>query len=329
MTSVMTGAVVPTVSASSQMPLYIVFNVASGSGDGQRNQQAMQQVLKDAGREHEFFLVHDPKQLMHNAVRAAECAAQRGGAVIVAGGDGTINTVAQATLHTGQPFGIVPQGTFNYTSRAHGIPLETVQATRALLEAKPERMQVGLVNDKVFLVNASLGLYPQLLQDRETAKRQFGRYRTVAFASAVGTILRGNGFLSLELEHDRVRETVRTPSVFVGNNALQLEQTGIPEAEVIGQNQLAGVVLRESGASALMGLMMRGVLGQLGAADSLRRFAFNQMHVRPALRGVRKLKVALDGEVHWMKPPLVFRVADEPLWLLTPQPEAADDKPEA
>jgi diacylglycerol kinase family enzyme len=119
-----------------------------------------------------------------------------------------------------------------------------------------------------------------------------------------------------------VRETVRTPSIFIGNNALQLEQTGLPEAEAIGQQQLAGVVLKESTPRALLGLMMRGVLGQLGDAESLRHFTFNRMQVRPALRGVRKLKVALDGELHWMKPPLVFRVAEQPLWLLTPE-EAA------
>jgi diacylglycerol kinase family enzyme len=306
------------------LPLYIVFNVASGSGDGQRNQQAMQEILREAGRDHEFFLVRDPRELAAHAERAVQKAVRNGGAVIVAGGDGTINTVAQATLHTSQPFGIVPQGTFNYTSRANGIPLETAGATRSLLNATPKRMQVGVVNDRVFLVNASLGLYPQLLQDRETYKRHFGRYRTVAFASAIATILRGNGLLHLELEHDRVRESVRTPSLFVGNNALQLEQTGLPEAEVIGQDQLAGVLLRESGPRALLGLMLRGVLGKLDRAEQLRRFPFNRLHVRPALRGVRKLKVALDGEIHWMKPPLVFRVAEQPLWLLTPQPTPAD-----
>lgn len=317
-------AVAPLPHPANELPLYIVFNVASGSGDGQQNQRAMSEILREAGREHEFFLVQDPRELARHAERAAQKAVRHGGAVIVAGGDGTINTVAQATLHTGQPFGIVPQGTFNYTSRANAIPLETVEATRALLSSTPTRMQVGVVNDRVFLVNASLGLYPQLLQDREAYKKQFGRYRTVAFASAVATILRGNGLLSLELEHDRVRETVRTASLFVGNNALQLEQTGLPEAEVIGQQQLAGVLLRESDPRALLGLMLRGVLGKLGEADQLRRFSFNRMHVRPALRGVRKLKVALDGELHWMKPPLLFRVAEQPLWLLTPQP-----KPEA
>jgi diacylglycerol kinase family enzyme len=314
----------PEPSITHALPLYIVFNVASGSGDGQRNQRAMQDILREAGRDHEFFLVNDPRQINSHAERAAQLASRHGGAVIVAGGDGTINAVAQATLHTDQPFGIVPQGTFNYTSRAHGIPLETEAATRALLDAKPTRMQVGLVNDRVFLVNASLGLYPQLLQDRETYKKQFGRYRTVAFASAIATILRGNGLLSLELEHDGARETVRTPSLFVGNNALQLEQTGLPEAEAIGQDQLAGVLLRESSPRALLDLMVRGVLGQLDSAEQIRHFTFSGLRVRPALRGVRKLKVALDGEVNWMKPPLLFRVADKPLWLLTPKSDPAD-----
>ena len=310
--------------ATQQLPLYIVFNVASGSGDGPQNQKIMQDILREAGRDHEFFLVTDPRKLAETAERAAQMAVRNAGAVVVAGGDGTIKAVAQATLTTGQPFGIVPQGTFNYTSRAHGIPLETADATRALLHATPKRMQVGLVNDRVFLVNASLGLYPQVMQDREVYKRQFGRYRAVAFASAIATILRGNGFLSLELEHDQVREKVHTPSLFVGNNALQLEQTGLPEAEVIGHQQLAGVVLRDSAPRALLGLMMRGLIGNLGSADSLRRFTFSRLSVRPRLRGVRKLKVALDGEVHWMKPPLVFRVAPQPLWLLTPEATPAD-----
>ena len=322
MTDALGTAAAPNIASAAQpLPLYIVFNTASGSGDGERNQRTMSEILREAGRDHEFLLVTDPRKVDEYAKRAAQLAVQNRGAVVVAGGDGTIRAVAQATLSTGRPFGIIPQGTFNYTSRAQGIPLPTEDATRALLESTPKRMQVGLVNDHVFLVNASLGLYPQLLQDRESFKRHFGRYRAVAFASAVSTILRGNGFLSLELEHDRVREKVHTPSLFVGNNALQLERTGLPEAEVIGQDQLAGVVLRESSLHGLLGLMLRGVLGKLGSADSLRRFTFNRLSVRPRLRGVRKLKVALDGEVHWMKPPLVFRVADEPLWLLTPDAE--------
>jgi diacylglycerol kinase family enzyme len=310
-----------------ELPLSIVFNVASGSGDVERRRAAMQAVLREAGRAHTFYLVHHPRQLNELAQRAAEQAVRDSGAVVVAGGDGTINAVAQATLRTGRPFGIVPQGTFNYSVRAHSIPLDPAAATRALLDGQLESMQVGLVNGRVFLVNASLGLYPQLLQDREAYKRQFGRYRAVAMVSALATVLHGNGLLTLDLEHDHGSERVRTPSLFVGNNALQLEQAGLPEAEAVRQRQLAGVIVRARGPRQLLSLLWNGALGRLGAAPEVRNFAFHRLSVRPAMRGVRKLKVALDGEIHWFKPPVVFTVAPQSLQLLIPlrsQPSAVE-----
>jgi diacylglycerol kinase family enzyme len=307
------------------LPLSIVFNVGSGAGDAERRRQEMRQVLSDASRPHEFFLIRNPRQVHELAQRAAEHAVRESGAVIVAGGDGTINAVAQATLPTGRPFGIVPQGTFNYSGRAHAIPLNTIDATRALLSAQLEPMQVGLVNGRVFLVNASLGLYPQLLQDREAFKWQLGRYRSVAVLSALATLLHGNGQLSLELESEHGRELVRTPSLFVGNNALQLEQAGLPEAQAVRERKLAGVIVRATGLSGLLSLMVQGALGRLGSADEVRNFAFEHLTVRPAMRGVRKLKVALDGEIHWMKPPVTFSVARESLQLLSPrQPSEVD-----
>jgi hypothetical protein len=39
------------------------------------------------------------------------------------------------------------------------------------------------------------------------------------------------------------------------------------------------------------------------------------------LRARRRFKVATDGEVVRLSPPLVFRVSPEPLWLLAPDPE--------
>ena len=51
-------------------------------------------------------------------------------------------------------------------------------------------MQVGLLNDRPFLVNASLGLYPQLLEDREAFKQKFGRSRLVALWSGLVTLMR-------------------------------------------------------------------------------------------------------------------------------------------
>lgn len=54
----------------------------------------------------------------------------------------------------------------------------------------PMPVQVGTINDRVFLVNASLGVYPELQQNREAYKARFGRSRWVAFVAACATLLR-------------------------------------------------------------------------------------------------------------------------------------------
>jgi diacylglycerol kinase family enzyme len=259
------------------------------------------------------------------AQRAAEAAVRDDGAVVVAGGDGTINAVAQAVLPTGRPFGIVPQGTFNYSPRAHGIPLDTTAAARALLSAKLKPVQVGLVNERVFLVNASLGLYPELLQDREQYKREYGRKRSVALMAGLRTLMQEHRPLRVEIEHDAGREVLQTLSIFVGNNPLQLEQVGLPQAEDVQRRRLAAVIVKPVGSMKLVFLAVRGLLGQLGAAESARDFSFRTMAVQPLGGAARRpMRVAVDGEIFWSQPPLHFSVAPQTLMLMVPGEESQD-----
>jgi diacylglycerol kinase family enzyme len=296
-------------------------NARSGSGDADEAREKMQSILRSAGQAHEFILIERPEDLPKQAQRAVQGARDRSGAVIAAGGDGTINAIAHAALPFNLPFGIVPQGTFNYSGRAHDIPLDVEQATRALLNARLEPIQVGAVNDRIFLVNASLGLYPTTLEKREEAKAQYGRRRSVAILAGLRTLLQEHRQLSLEIEYDSEREIVRTPTLFIGNNPLQLERVGLPEAEDVQHRQLAAVIVRTHKPLSLLWLALRGALGQLGEAKHVRDFSFRKMTVNPWLRyGRRDIKIAIDGEVLRMRPPLTFFVAPQPLWLMTPKP---------
>lgn len=303
-------------------PFHIVSNAGSGSKDAREARHEIEQILSAAGRPHEFILIEDANELAAVAKRAVDAAANSGGAVVVAGGDGTINAVMQAVLPTRRPFGIVPQGTFNYSSRAHGIPLETGAAVKALLTARLKPLQVGLVNEQAFLVNASVGLYPELLQDREAYKSQYGRHRSVALWAGLMTLFREHRQLVVEIETDEGRERVTTPSIFVGNNALQLAQVGLDEAEDVKRQRLAVVIVRPVGTAKMVWLAVRGMLGKLGEDDSIRNFPVRSMTVRP-LSGVsrRGIKVAVDGEILWCQPPLTFKVAPQPLMLLAPATE--------
>ena len=304
-------------------PLFIVFNISSGHGDADAARQAISSACTAAGRSHLLLPIEDPRQIValaNEAVRLAQAAQPARGVVVAAGGDGTINAVAQAVLGSGCAFGVLPQGTFNYYSRAHGIPADIAGAMEILLNASAQPVQVGQVNEQVFLVNASLGLYPTLLEDREAWKQQLGRSRLVAFGAGLMTLLRGHRNLRLRIEVvGQPARDVRTPTLFVGNNALQMEQLGFPEAQAIDAGKLAGITLRPVGRLWLLWLILHGALGRLGEADKVVNFSFKSLTVRRARGfGPRRIKVATDGEISWLNLPLQFRVSPEPLWLIRP-----------
>ncbi len=280
--------------------------------------QVIEDALRLSGRTGELLFAH-PDQLSNIAQQAAATAFGRRSAVVAAGGDGTINAVAQAAHAQGCALGVLPQGTFNYFARTHGIPADAQQALQTLLTCEPVPVQVGLINDHVFLVNASLGLYPELLQDREAFKTRFGRSRLVAFGSALFTLLGVHRLLKLRIERGVDSRDIRTSTLFVGNNRLQLEQVGLAQASALDQGCLAAVMLRPIGVLATLWLLLRGSFGTLGEADTVECFQFHRMVVRPRLGwdGLR-VKVAFDGEVNYMRAPLEFKVSATPLYLIKP-----------
>ena len=300
-------------------PLFILLNIGSGQGDASAARATIEGACAEAGREVHLVMVEQPGRITELAKELVQRAQRAGGIVVAAGGDGTINAVAQAVLGSGCVFGVVPQGTFNYFSRTHGIPSDIVSAMQVLLHESAQPVQVGLVNERVFLVNASLGLYPQLLEDREAWKKRLGRSRVVATGAGLMSLLRGYRSLRLRIDvHGQTRD-VRTPTLFVGNNALQMEQFGFPEAQAIDAGKLAGITLRTVGRATLLWLLLRGALGRLGEADQVLNFSFRHLTVlRSRGFGARRVKVATDGEISWMSLPLEFRVSPQPLMLIRP-----------
>lgn len=145
-------------------------------------------------------------------------------------------------------------------------------AAQALLHAEPQPIQIGAVNDRIFLVNASLRLYPEMLENREDFKSRFGRYRLVALASTASMLLHERKQLLLQIQRGGVTRDVRTPTLFIGNNRLQLEQIGLSEAPAVDAGSMAAVMLRPIGTRALLWLLLRGVFGSLGGADDIESF---------------------------------------------------------
>ncbi|MBJ7263895.1 MAG: NAD(+)/NADH kinase [Burkholderiaceae bacterium] len=302
-------------------PFFIVQNAGSGRSSAQTLQTVISEILTAAGRQFSFSVVEDPRDLKAKAEAALRDARESGGVVVAAGGDGTLNAVASVILGQGVPFAILPQGTFNYFGRTYGVSQDTATATRVLLDAVIQPVQVGMLNGRLFLVNASLGLYPTLLEDREAYKKRYGRSRLVAMWSAIVTLFRAHRQLRLRVDGDgeRTPHTIDTPTLVVGNNALQLEQIGIEERSALARGRLVGMGAKPVGTLALYKLVLMGLFSRLGEAENVFSFDFERLTVDP--RGAKRVKVAMDGEITHLQAPLVFEVSRERLLLLVPRDE--------
>nr|WP_255676059.1 diacylglycerol kinase family protein [Pusillimonas sp. MFBS29] len=322
-------------------PLFFVLNGTSGGNDSSSTRQVINDTMTSAGRTFRLFVIGEPDDIAATVQRAVEAAQAQKGVVVAVGGDGTINAVANVALGRGCAFGAIPQGTFNYFGRTHGIPEDIHGALDDLLHGEPTPVQVGLVNDHVFLVNASVGLYPDLLEDREAFKQRYGRSRLVAMWSALVTAFGKHRYLDLEMDKEGERVHLRATSLFIGNNRLQLEQVGMPQAETVKQGQLAAIAVNHVGTMALLWLAARGAFGTLGDADYVTGFSFRRLVVASfgllnkqsrthqaghptgkVAKARRPIKVAADGEIMWLQTPLEFRVAPEPLLLVKRRTDA-------
>ncbi len=96
--------------------------------------------------------------------------------VVVAGGDGTLNEVANALCGAETPVAFLPLGTVNVFALETGIPFELQQACRLALEGAPRRITMGDINGERFLLMASAGWdAAAVARLRPAFKRRLGR----------------------------------------------------------------------------------------------------------------------------------------------------------
>ena len=114
-------------------------------------------------------------------------------AVLVFGGDGTINEAAQPLVGTDVALGILPGGSTNVMARSLGVPRDPVEATAFLAShlrtGTKRRVHVGRANDRYFLFSAGMGLDAEVVKRVESdpdAKRRRGEMLFVSNAFGVG-----------------------------------------------------------------------------------------------------------------------------------------------
>lgn len=293
-------------------PVPVILNCRAGAGHSDLQVDELRQAFEQAGLEADVVMCRHGETLEDSVRKALEA---RPSILAAAGGDGTISAVANALRGTGTALGIMPFGTLNHFAKDLGIPLEPVEAARAIAGGRRVAVDVGEVNGRVFINNASLGLYPGMVKERDRQQRRLRRSKRHAMMWATLAVLNRPPLLELRLELDGQLQECRAPFVFIGNNAYQMEGFDIGTRARLDAGVLDVYTTRRRHTGGLILLMLRAFFGRLRQADD-----FIDSTVRTLRVASRRasLLVATDGEVTPMRTPLEFRILPRALEVIVP-----------
>ena len=294
---------------------HLIANPKSGKGLGAQ----LPAMARGIAERHGATLIHydtgEGNDFDAQVEKAVAAAKKDGGVVIAAGGDGTIRSVAQRAAEQSVKFAAVPTGTFNFFARAHRISEEPEVALNGIFTGEIRAVRLGRLNNHYFLINASFGLYARSIEERERTTKRWGRDRLIVILSTMRTLLRRHKLIGIDLMQGGKTVSLTTASVFIGNNALQLRDLSMDVAKCMGENLLAVVVLKPVGRRDMIRIFWRGLAKTLEDDHRLKTFCADALTIRLP---VKKIKVALDGEIFYVESPIRVSAEPEALKMVVP-----------
>ena len=301
--------------SSTAARLSVLINEQSGVAPRQDQGEVIQALFAAAGTQVRLERVRHGGDM---AARARQ-AAGRGDVLVAAGGDGTVGAVAGAAVEANATFGVIPLGTLNHFAKDAGIPLDLPSAVRTVVGGRVRALDVGDLNGRVFVNNASLGIYPRMVWERLAEERD-GRGKWTAFAIAMARTWRRYRLLDARVSIDGQIQVVRTPFIFVGNNEYLVTGFQVGARAALDRGRLSVFVAPECGRFEILTLPLRALANRLTADPRFKRFLAEDVMVELSRH---RASVALDGEVSVMPSPLRFRVRPAALRLLVPVPSVS------
>ena len=294
--------------------IVVILNAAAGAVAARPQIDAeLRDLFRAAGRDAEIITLR-PGQ---DPTEAARAASARAGIVAAGGGDGTVSSVAAGIIDSPAALGVLPLGTLNHFAKALQIPLQIPEAVAVIAAGQIGQLDVGKVNDRVFINNCSLGVYPDILEERE-ALRRAGHWKWPAMAVATLRVIRRYRGMTVNIDTDGKVRSWRTPFVFVGNNEYGIDGFRIGARTRLDEGKVFVYVSPRTRARDLPALLVQALAGRASQSGKFEIIPASEgtIHVGRAGRS----RVAIDGEVVTLRMPLSYRSCPGSLRVVLPRP---------
>ena len=245
---------------------------------------------------------------------AGEAIARRAAVVVAGGGDGTISAAASALVGSDTTLGILPLGTLNHFAKDVGTPLDLDGAVNAIVRGRSVAVDVGEVNGRPFINNASIGMYASLIAERDAMQR-IGRRKWFAHGLAASRVWGRYHRLHVHLHAEGRERAVRTPFVFIGNNLYQLSGLELGGRKTLADGRLHVCMAPGMTRGGVARMIVTAIFGDIRQLEGFESFTASELMLDG---GARRLRVSLDGEVITLDNPLEFRSRPGALRVMVP-----------
>ena len=296
------------------MKASVLLNAAAGLRPGPVQAEAarVRELFVNVGIEADVRPVPGPQLL----AAAREAAASSADVVVMGGGDGTMSAGAGGLADTGKPMGVLPLGTLNHFARDLGIPETLEDAVRNVAEGVVREVDLGEANERVFVNNSSIGLYPAAVSLRDAWMEKRSMHKWVAMGRAVLATLREFPVVRVTLRVPEGGVNLTTPMVFIGNNRYETKLFALGKRPALDESELWVYLARDAGRFRFVRLALRALIGRLDDSRDFQWLGMKEMVVEDRRRAVR---VAFDGEVCHVAPPLRYRIRPRALRVVVPR----------
>ncbi len=233
--------------------------------------------------------------------------------MLVAGGDGMINSIGSALIGTDIALGVIPVGSGNGFARHFGIPLHILKSVEALLAAKRTEIDVGIAGGHPFFVTCGMAADAELV--RHFNKSPVRGIIPYVFAAAYEMMEYVPRSFRVVLD-GKEEVTFKDVLVFTVANLTQFGGGAMiaPQACPDDGRLEMVVVLKQDVAGLLAGLprLFNGTIEQLPGVVTKR---FQRMEVERPRDGA----IQVDGELVEAGKSLTVRVRRKALTVLVPE----------
>ena len=223
--------------------------------------------------------------------------------VVIGGGDGTLNAAAEALVEAGLPLGILPLGTANDLARTLEIPLNLIDASRAIAAGRTHRIDLGRVNGKHFFNVASLGLSVHVA--RELGVEIKRRWGVLGYPLTLWRALGQHQSFRAQIRCNAMRARVRTIQISVGNGRHYGGGMTIAADAAIDDGMLDIVSVAPQG---LLELIVNLPAFRWGKHEKAPRMVRHWRCSEIEIRTVRSMPINTDGEVTTATPATIVVV---------------------